>query len=194
MVKMLIFASWMSSWVAFAENVLPPVTTVLELNIEQYLGKWYQIASIPAWFQRNCAKNTTAVYSKVEDGLLQVENSCENKNGETSTVIGRAKINQKLHSPSKLEVTFFNILGHWFWTFGGNYWVMEVGSRGDIYEYSVVGDPTRKYLWILARKPQLTLEEVKPIRDQIKAQFYDLDKIIVTQTGDLNGKKLSDLE
>ena len=194
MLKILLFLSWMGSGFALANNPTPPVTTVSELNLEQYLGKWYQIAAIPMWFQRNCAKNTMAVYSKSDDALIKVENSCEKENGKISEASGRARINPKLDSPSKLQVTFVSIFNYWIWPFGGNYWVIELGKRGDIYDYSVVGDPTREYLWILARKPQLTLEELKPIRDKIKAQFYDLSKIIVTQLGELNNKELSSLD
>ena len=118
-------------------------------------------------------------------------NSCEKENGEVSVAKGAARINAKFNSPSKLQVTFVNILGNWIWAFSGDYWVMDLGAN---YEYSVVGDPSRKYLWILARKPQMTLDELKAIRVKIDSQNYDLSKIIVTQPGDLAGKKLSTLD
>ncbi|MBP6218581.1 MAG: lipocalin family protein [Oligoflexales bacterium] len=192
--KIVLLLSWMGSWTALADDESDPVTTVPELNVDQYLGKWYQIATIPAWFQRNCVKNTTAEYSKREDGLIRVENRCEKEDGKISSVEGAARLNPKFDSPSKLQVSFVKLLGHWIWLFGGNYWVMDLGKSENKYEYSIVGDPTRKYLWILARKPQLSLEELRSIRDKIKAQSYSLDKIIVTQEGELKAKKLSALD
>ncbi len=194
--KILLLVSSMGSWTVLADDEKDknPVTTVPELNVEQYLGKWYQIATIPAWFQRNCVKNTTAEYSKSEDGLIKVENRCEKEDGEVSVAEGAARLNPKFDSASKLQVSFVKFLGHWIWAFGGNYWVMDLGTNGNNYEYSIVGDPTRKYLWILARKPQLSIEELRSIRDKIKAQSYNLDKIIVTQEGELKAKKLSALD
>lgn len=191
---LLLFYYCLGSWTASAADEKSPVSTVSELDLDRYLGKWHQIAAIPTRFQRNCARNTTAEYSKTDDGLIKVENSCEKEDGEKSEATGRARINPKLNSPSKLEVTFVSIFGHWFWTVGGNYWVMDLGERRGTYEYSVVGDPTRQYLWILARKPQLTLEELRPILKKIEAQYYDLSKIVITQAGELMGKNLSDLK
>jgi apolipoprotein D and lipocalin family protein len=170
-----------------------PVTTVPDLNLDRYLGKWYQIATIPASFQRDCVKNTTAEYSKIDNNLIKVENRCEKEDGKISIANGAARLNPQSNSPGKLQVSFLNVLGYWIWNFGGNYWVMDLGKSDEEYDYSVVGDPTRQYLWILARKPQLALEELKRIRDKIKDQDYDLEKIMVTQAGELNGKKLSTL-
>ena len=171
-----------------------PVTTIPDLNLAQYVGRWHQIGAIPAWFQRKCKKNTAAQYTKSDDGLISVINSCEREDGEISTAEGIVRINPKFQDPSKLQVTFVSIFGSWFWIFGGDYWVIDIGKRDDHYEYSVVGDPKREYLWILGRNPQLSLETLKVIRDKIGAQGYDLSKIMVTQEGELNGKKLSTLE
>lgn len=193
MLKLFLILFLMTSSAVFSADT-GPVVTVPELTIEKYLGKWHQIAAIPAWFQRNCTKNTTAEYLKTSDGLIKVENRCEKEDGEISTAEGVARLNPKFDSPSKLQVTFVSIFGHWIWAFGGNYWVMDLGKSENSYEYSVVGDPKREYLWILARKPQLTIEELILIREKIKFQYYDLEKIILTQEGDLYGKNLAVIE
>ena len=53
----------------------PPLTVVETVDVNRYLGKWYEIASYPAWFQKGCTA-TTAEYSLLPDGKIQVVNRC----------------------------------------------------------------------------------------------------------------------
>ena len=59
-----------------------PVTTVSEVDLERYVGLWYEIAKIPNRFQKQCARGTTATYELREDGRLDVVNRCVEENGE----------------------------------------------------------------------------------------------------------------
>lgn len=149
------------------------VQTVESVDLSRYLGRWYQIAAIPQFFQRNCTSNTVAEYSVAEEDRIQVYNSCTNKDGERIASTGRAKV-VDTNTNAKLKVTFLKV-GMWLYLFGGNYWILELDPN---YRWAVVGEKTRKYGWILARDPSLTFQETKAIGEKIKAQGYELCSFI----------------
>ena len=129
-----------------------PLTTVDNVDLRRYAGKWYEIARYPNRFQRNCQSDTTAIYTLRDDGKVQVVNACRERNGKVTTARGTAKVVEK-KTNAKLKVTFF-------WPFYGDYWV--IGLSPD-YQYAIVGEPSRKYLWILSRTPSMeetTYQEV----------------------------------
>lgn len=162
------------------------LTTVADLKIESYLGTWYQIASIPAWFQRKCVGETTAEYRK-DKSELEVINTCVTKDGSKKTAVGRARINKKYKQNSKLQVTFVNIFKNWVWLFSGDYWVIEIDKN---YQYSIVGSPKRDYLWILSRTPSLDKNTLIRLEKNISAQGYDTCQIKITQEGEYKKKDL----
>ena len=161
--------------------------TVDHLKLESYMGKWHQVAAIPAWFQRQCHKNTTAFYEKIDSRTIKVINQCEKKDGTNSSAEGRARIHDQYEVASKLQVTFAQIFQKWWWTIAGDYWVIELA---DDYSYSVVGDPDHKYLWILSREPSLDHETLQFLEEKISSHGYDTCKIKITQEGSLNETKL----
>jgi|NOAtaT_6_FD_contig_21_11605563_length_625_multi_8_in_0_out_0_1 apolipoprotein D and lipocalin family protein len=160
---------------AMAQGPLSPVKTVEKVDLNQYIGKWYEIASIPQWFQKDCVANTSAEYSFAEDNYLVVDNSCELENGDRKRAEGRAKVVDKA-SNAKLKVTFVKFF-HWIFAFGGNYWILDLAPD---YSYAVVGDPTRDYAWILSRTPALAQEKLIAAELALKAQGYDTCKILTS--------------
>ena len=133
------------------------MTTVQEVDLQRYVGLWYEIARIPNRFQKNCESGTTAQYALREDGKITVINRCLKKDGSVDKAEGVAKI-VDADTNAKLKVSFVSFLG-WrpFW---GDYWVLGLGED---YEWAIVGSPDRKYGWILSRTPtlsQVTLERI----------------------------------
>jgi apolipoprotein D and lipocalin family protein len=137
--------------------------TVESVDLERYLGTWYEIASYPAWFQRNCTA-TTAEYRRREDGLIGVVNSCRKGalDGKLKRAAGKARVVDAA-SNAKLKVSFF-------WPFWGDYWIIELDED---YRWAVVGEPKRKYLWILSRTPVLDEAEFDAIVAGLPAKGYD---------------------
>ena len=122
----------------------PPLETVPRVNLQRYLGRWYEIARSPNRFQHGC-RESRADYSLQEDGDIEVLNSCfDTDKGAIRQARGRAWVVDTT-SNAKLKVSFF-------WPFRGDYWILELGSN---YEYAVVGTPDRNYFWILSRSPQM---------------------------------------
>jgi apolipoprotein D and lipocalin family protein len=128
---------------------LPAMTTVSSVELTRYVGRWYEIARIPNRFQKACASDTTADYAIRDDGRLDVINRCLRDDGKRDEASGVAKIVDS-QSNAKLKVSFVSILG-WrpFW---GDYWVVGLDEN---YQWAIVGHPSRKYGWILARTPEI---------------------------------------
>lgn len=138
------------------------------LDINKYTGTWYEIARIPNSFERNL-DNVSATYTLKENGRIQVYNKgylIKNRN-KLKEIKGEAWIPDK-DCPAKLKVRFF-------WPFYGKYWVLSLGEN---YQYALVGNPSRKYLWILSRTKQLNAEIYKNLLEQAKNQGFDISKII----------------
>ena len=156
------------------------VRAVESVDLQRYIGRWHEIASIPQFFQRKCVRDTVAEYTVIEAGDLRVENTCTREDGGREKAEGRAR-QRELSSTSKLEVSFLKLFGEYrFWA-GGDYWVIELDPA---YEWAVVGHPSRKYGWVLARKQSLSVATLAEIVGRIKAQGYDAcDFFVSPQTG-----------
>ncbi len=158
-----------SGTVAADSATRPPLRTVAGVDLSRYSGTWYEIARYPNRFQRDCLSDTKAEYAVRKDGKVQVVNSCRQKDGRTKTARGTAKVADK-ETNAKLRVTFF-------WPFYGDYWV--IGLSPD-YRYAIVGEPKRKYLWILSRTPEMDEVAYKEVLEQIREAGYDPGKLIKT--------------
>jgi apolipoprotein D and lipocalin family protein len=150
---------------------------VPELDLDRYQGKWYQIAFLPNWLERQCKTNThrTTEYWLNNDGTVNVIIECTRKNGRTKIAEGLAKVDPKYMKNSVLKVRFANNPLS-FLPFGwGDYWVIDLDTD---YQYSVVSEPGRKYLWILGREPRMDEVTYTLLLDKIAAQGYDIDRIV----------------
>ncbi len=156
-----------------------PPTTVQSVDLERYLGKWYEIASYPAWFTRGCTA-VTAEYSLRPDGDIQVINRCRkgNINGPESESKGRAQVVDTVTN-AKLSVSFFP-------PFKGDYWIIDLDEN---YKWAVVGVPDRDYLWILSRTPTMDDALYAELQSRIAAQGFDLSRLRKTLQPPTDGKK-----
>ena len=141
--------------------------TVDELDIDRYLGKWYAIASIVKFFNKDCAWGNQAEYSLREDGRINVVNTCYTGDGKEKRVKGIAWVPDS-SDPGKLKVSFVQFLGITF--FAGDYWVIELGED---YDYAVIGDPKRSFGWILSRTPEMNQEQLDGIARRLESIGYD---------------------
>jgi apolipoprotein D and lipocalin family protein len=154
--------------------------TVEHVNLEKYIGLWYEIAKIPNRFQKMCIGNTTAQYALREDGRIDVLNRCMKNDGSYTQAKGIAKI-ADINTNAKLKVSFVRILGiSLFW---GDYWIIGLNEN---YQYAVVGEPSRKYGWILSRKPELLTEQWNAVNQILTNQGYDPETFVKTVQNSLN--------
>ena len=143
--------------------------TVPYVDLNQYLGVWYEIASYPMFFQRGCVA-TKATYSQRDDGNIAVLNECrkDSFDGPLKKAEGIARVVDNTTN-SKLEVKFFL-----FW---GNYWIIDLDEE---YGFAVVSEPRQKYLWILSRTPIMKEDIYQGILTRLKEKGFDLTRLKMT--------------
>lgn len=151
-----------------ATQAQTPVASVPQVDLTRYLGKWFEIANFPMFFQRKCTGNTTADYGLEPDGRVSVTNRCQTADGPTQA-LGKATVVEGTGN-AQLKVSFF-------WPFRADYWV--IGLDPD-YRWAVVGNPNRNYLWVLSRTPVLAPELLERALQSAKAQGFDLSQLRYT--------------
>ena len=138
------------------------------VSINRYLGRWYEIARYEQRFERGCT-NVTADYALRGDGKLEVLNSCRRPDGTRRSVLGVAR--PVSASNAKLKVRFFGL-------FSGDYWVLD---HADDYSWSIVGEPSGRYLWILARQPNPASAAVEDLISRAAELGYDTSMLLRTR-------------
>lgn len=151
------------------ENKHPDPQTVSSVDLARYAGRWYEIARLPNSFQKKCAGGVTATYEMRPDSKVMVLNECRKASGEITRAKGTAKIADK-KTNAKLKVTFF-------WPFYGDYWILDLGPN---YEYAVVGEPKRRYLWILSRTQQIDDALYQKLLAKMANQGFDTSRMTKT--------------
>ena len=149
---------------AVDQSLYPPLETVSAVDIDRYAGKWYEIAKYPVVFENGCV-DVTAEYTVLEDGSVRVVNTCGSIEGGSREIVGSATIADPTTN-AKLRVSFFSPL------FGAPYWIIELDED---YQYAVVGDPSREFLWILSRTPSLDETTLAGILRRLPDYGYDPD-------------------
>jgi apolipoprotein D and lipocalin family protein len=155
-----------------------PVTAVDTVDLVKYSGIWYEIARLPNWFQRNCDCNTTAEYILQADGKIKVINRCLKADSSQIVAEGIARKEDKNGSNAKLKVRFAPSWVGWVPFVWGTYWILDLAPD---YSYAAVGDPSRKYLWILSRAPQLDTAVCDSIIGRMKNMGFETERLIYTK-------------
>ncbi|WP_423708540.1 lipocalin family protein [Undibacterium sp. WLX3042] len=138
----------------------PPMPVVSEVNLQRYEGKWYQIALIPNRFQSMCVSDTSAEYVAQGDSI-RVINRCRKADQRMEEAIGVAEPVAGSNN-AKLRVSFFR-------PFYGDYWILDLDRD---YQWVLVGEPSRKYGWILSRTPVLNQETLQRIWAKAESLGY----------------------
>ncbi|WP_300711565.1 lipocalin family protein [Limnohabitans sp.] len=150
-----------------------PLDTVASVDVPRYMGTWYEIAKYPNWFQKKCASSTSAQYSLQADGQVQVLNRCKTANGEWSEALGMARQIGRANSP-RLQVRFAPAWLSFIPMVWGNYWIIDLDPQ---YQWVVVSEPSREYLWILSRTPELPAATYQGLLGKLAANGFDLQRI-----------------
>ena len=141
-------------------------STVKQLDISRFMGKWYEIARYEHTFEKGMTY-VTAEYSLLPDGKIRVINRGM-KNGKPKEIIGKARQPDPIEHPGRLEVSFFL----WFYA---DYYILELDKD---YQHAIIGSNTDKYLWILSRSPEIPKDTLDKLLTNIRQRGYDLSKLI----------------
>jgi apolipoprotein D and lipocalin family protein len=157
--------------VSLAGCTCNPPETVASVDVQRYMGKWYEIAKYPVIFERGLV-GVTAEYTLLDDGSVRVVNGGFRGalDGEVSRIEGKAVVADQ-STNAKLTVQFGPIP---FSLFGPNYWIIDLGEN---YEYAVVSDGCRKNLWVLSRTPQMDGQLYNKIVSWLAGSGFDTGQL-----------------
>lgn len=151
------------------------VTSVESLDITRYAGEWHEIARLPMFFQRKCKDEVTAQYTLRDDALVGVVNRCRTEDGDRLEAEGVAR--RDPDHAGRLEVRFAPDWLSWLPLTWADYWVIALDPD---YQWAMVGEPGRDYLWILSRTPEMERARFDALKAQAEAMGYDLESLVVS--------------
>ena len=164
----IIFAVLIALFSIGCSSKYPDVPTTKYVDINKYMGSWYEIARFEHFFEKGC-KNVTATYSLNEDQTIKVLNQCTMiQDNKPKVATGVAYSTNE--SNTKLKVSFFR-------PFYGDYWVFELDQS---YQYALVGSPSGEYLWILSRDKNISEDIKSHLLQKVISLGFDPNKFIWT--------------
>ena len=174
--RILMFASLLAATMA---QTPATVRTVPAVDLERYAGDWFEIARYPNRFQRKCAGDVRASYTRRADGRVDVVNRCARADGSVIEARGIAEVTDT-RTRASLKVRFAPAVLSFLPFVWGDYWIIGLG---DDYTWAVVGSPDRQYLWILARTPHLDSASFKRAVAAATANGFDTSRLILAPAG-----------
>jgi len=175
----IVFLSLAAAGLAQAWEQPPqPLRVVPAVDLERYMGSWYEIARLPNRFQKECVGEVMATYALRDDGRIGVVNQCRKDDGQLQRAEGVARIADESGPSSKLKVRFAPSFLSFLPFVWGNYWILELAPD---YSYAAIGEPSREYLWILSRTPRMDLATYEEIVDRLERQGYDTEQLVRTE-------------
>ncbi len=162
------------SGLATASDQATPVRALPALDLEQYAGRWFEVARFPNRFQQRCTADVTASYALRPDGKITVVNTCLTAEGERIRAEGRAKLADGDGPASRLKVRFAPAVLSFLPMVWADYWVLDLA---DGYRAALVGTPDRRYLWVLSREPELDEATYDRLVRTAAAQGFDVARL-----------------
>jgi apolipoprotein D and lipocalin family protein len=149
------------------------VIAINDFAIDKYMGKWFEIARLPAYFEKRCVAPVTTEYVHKGDEV-QITNTCATVSGDAYTRNGVAYLSENnLNGDGRLIVTSFPTWLRWTHLGRSDYWVIYADSS-----YTMVASPDTKYLWIYSREETPALEDIQRLISIAEQQGFDITKLI----------------
>ncbi len=155
------------------------LTTQQNVNLNRYAGVWYEQARLPNRFQSDCVGEVKAEYTLQDDDSIKVVNQCVKEDGSRKEAKAQGRLSKRFIPPdtARLEVRFAPRWLSWLPAVWGDYWIIKL--EGD-YQYSLVGTPDRKYLWVLSRAKNADPAIVNRLLDYAGTQGFPVQHVIKT--------------
>ena len=160
------------------------LVTVPHVDLDRYLGDWFEICRLPLKWEDADASDISATYSLEPGGEIKVENRCLDREGKPDRAIGAAVPQDTTNA--KLKVSFLPQYLRWIPFTQGDYWIIQLAVD---YSVVLVGTPDRRYLWLLARKAALPSDVVEDYLAVAHTQGFDLGSLITPRQ---SGRKVPD--
>ena len=154
-----------------------PLPTQDWVDLARYSGRWYEIARLPNRFQDQCAGDVAATYALRPDGRVTVVNECRTRDGQVARAAGVARRADERGPASRLKVRFAPAWLSFLPLVWGDYWIVELDPG---YRHAVVGDPSRKYLWVLSRSPEMDAATYESLAATAGRLGFDAARLVRT--------------
>lgn len=158
-------------WLTFAscQTQEQTLNVVPEVDFDRYQGTWYEIARLPNRFEEGLTC-VSATYTLLPNGKIKVRNDGvkEDDRSRSKSIEGSARVPDPA-DPARIKVTFF-------WPFSGDYQIIALDTVN--YQYALVGNPTRKFLWILARQKSLDEGTIDLLLGQARQQGFETERVL----------------
>ena len=151
------------------------VRSIAEVDLARYAGRWHEVAKFPNRFQKDCAKETVAEYALLPGGDIRVTNSCVQADGTRKRAEGKAKLANRNGPASQLKVRFAPAILSWLPAVWGDYWILDLT---DDYSAVLVGSPSREFLWILSRTPDMDSAVYSRLVGTANTQGFDVSRLV----------------
>jgi len=154
------------------------IQAVPQLNLPRFLGRWHGVAWLPLPFQRRCAGELTLDYAARDDGLIAVHSACRGEDGRISEAHGVARQPEPLREPARLQLRFAPAWLDRLRLVWNEHWILALD---DDYHRAVVGEPRRRFLWILNREPRMDYHLLDDLKTIARRMGYDLAPLITAR-------------
>ena len=166
----IILIALMAPFIAICDNKIDK-TTIDSLDLERYMGTWYEIARFDNRYERGRV-GVTAHYTLNEDGTFDVLNSGYDGSFDNDLDTARGRIKQpNPDKPGQLKVTFM-------WRFYARYNILELDEE---YTYALIGSSSDAYLWIISRTPHMDSESLAQLLQRASKRGYDISKLVYVE-------------
>jgi len=169
-VLLVCFLTMLSATGAVQAEKRSPLRVVASVDLDRYVGQWYEIARFPNRFQKKCAGEVIARYTRQPDGNIAVLNRCRLEDGNQIQAEGVARLAGNRQPNSVLKVRFAPAFLSFLPQVWGDYQIISLSPD---YSYALVGDPGREYLWILSRLPRMDSATYDRLASEASAQGFD---------------------
>lgn len=141
--------------------------TVKTLDVQRYMGKWFEIARFDYHFEHNLV-GSTVEYTLLPDSTIEVVTCgyCDDFSGPCVKARGIARPDPDC--PGKMKISYL-------WKFYAEYNILEIDELN--YGYALVGSNTRHYLWLISRTPHLPQDTLRHLLNCAKRRGYDISML-----------------
>ena len=159
-----------------AKNAKKALTSAAHVDLDRFVGSWFEIARLPDKQDKECVSDARATYARTEDGL-RLLSLCRRADGSIRRSTGRAKLTDDA-TQSRFKISYssptLDVLP-FLWS---DYTIIDVA---DDYSTAIVGAADRKHLWLLARQPAVDEAGRQDFLNKARAQGFDTSALVYTQ-------------
>ncbi|MDQ8935718.1 lipocalin family protein [Acinetobacter rudis] len=152
------------------------LSAVEKVEIDKFLGVWYEILSKPSSTEKRCSRDITSTYTLNEYGHLLAERQCLDQDAKPLTLVGEA---YPVNAPrySKFKLSFMPEAIRWLPLAQNDYWILKLDDQ---YQMALIGEPNRQALWLLSRQPHPNQALIQQYLNYAKNLGYKVEDVIYT--------------